>query len=148
MAGDTWISYLGAITGVVGTITGIAGTAMGFIGYRQSRMMKSLDLRLQLRKDAVALQAMVGQLPGLMDRGRSSRIAVLAASGLGRSGNAQIYLESWQRDSVAAEQLQSWARSLLDDYRHLAQPGLEMMLVEVHGRILDASSLNAKYTAE
>jgi len=74
-------------------------------------MMKSLDLRLQLRKDAVALQAMVGQLPGLMDRGNSSRMAVLAASGLGRSGNEQIYLESWQRDSVAAEELQNWARS-------------------------------------
>jgi hypothetical protein len=48
MADATWLSYVGAITGVIGTVTGIAGATMGYVGYRRSVKVKALDLRLEL----------------------------------------------------------------------------------------------------
>ena len=50
MAEPHWAGYVGMVTGVIGAITGIAGAIMGYIGYRRSNKLKSLDLRLELRK--------------------------------------------------------------------------------------------------
>ena len=144
----TWLGYVGVVTGGIGAVTGISGAVMGYIGYRQSRLMKSLDLRLQLRKDAVSLKSAVDQLPGLMERAKASHLAVLAANGLGRSGSEQIFVQGWQGDSSTVDELQMWVQSLLHDYSHLAPAGLELMLVEIHEKSLAASRISSKYSAE
>jgi hypothetical protein len=85
MADSTWLGYVGVVTGGIGAVTGISGAVMGYIGYRYSRSMKALDLRLQLRKDESDFRACVENLPALLDLAKQSRIRVLAATGLGRS---------------------------------------------------------------
>src|SRR6266850_1567817 len=71
----TVLSYVGAVTGIVGSI-------LGYLGYRQSRQIKSLDLRLELRKSVSDLRATVEELPGLLQRARESRAAINAARGI------------------------------------------------------------------
>ena len=42
--------YVGMATGIIGAITGVAGMILGYVSYKHSNTLKSLDLRLELRK--------------------------------------------------------------------------------------------------
>lgn len=44
-------SYVGMVTGVIGAVTGVAGGILGYIGYRKTNEIKSLDLRIELKKE-------------------------------------------------------------------------------------------------
>jgi hypothetical protein len=53
MPAPAWLTYVGAITGIVGTCTGIAGAVISYVNHRRVSRVKALDLRLELRKLAV-----------------------------------------------------------------------------------------------
>jgi hypothetical protein len=78
----TWLGYVGVITGGIGALTGICGAIMGYIGYRNSRSMKALDLRLQLRKDESDFRACVESLPALLELAKQSQCRLLVRGGL------------------------------------------------------------------
>lgn len=59
MSDPDWLSY-------AGVITGIAGATMGYISYRRTGKMKTLDLRLELRKAVNDLRSSVESLPSLL----------------------------------------------------------------------------------
>ena len=85
------LALIGAVTGVLGAVTGIAGFVLGVIGYRRSNQIKALDLRLELRKRRADLQLMLDDLAPLLHRAQGSRGAVLAATGLARSGAHEVW---------------------------------------------------------
>jgi len=123
--------------------TGVGGFVMGYLAYRQSGRNKVLDLRLQLRRDINALKATLEHLPGTMDLARQSRGRVLAALGLSRSGNEQIFNQTWEVDKAAVNALVARA-STIDDFS-LSGKDFELNLGEVNRLILEASRYADKY---
>ncbi len=67
MPEPAWLSYTGAITGIIGAVTGVAGAIMGYISYRHSESLKALDLRLDWisawEADLAAVRSLEGELP-------------------------------------------------------------------------------------
>ena len=77
---DFWLSIIGAVTGTIGAVTGIVGAILGYRGYRSSKNVKALDLRLELRRAESDLRAGVEELPGLMEHAKNSRMEVASAT--------------------------------------------------------------------
>jgi hypothetical protein len=144
MSESNWLGYVGVVTGGIGAVTGISGAVMGYIGYRHSRSMKALDLRLQLRKDESDFRACVESLPALLDLAKQSRTRVLAATGLGRSGNEQIFLQAWEVDLLSVNALKSKLGGFEGSYS--TNPAeLESKIIDVHRLGSEANELKTKY---
>lgn len=148
MADAAWISYTGAITGIVGAITGIAGAVMGYISYRRTEDLKSLDLRLELKKAESDLHLTVSELPGQIEHAKRSRQSILSANGQYRSGIAQKWATQWEQDLSAADEMLSKLPSLENDYSSFSQKELEARLVSLHREAALATKLKEKYEAE
>ena len=137
------------VTGIVGTLTGVTGAVLGFLGYRQSMANKVLDLRLQLRlqlrRDVNALKAIFDPLHQAIDAGVQSRTRVLAATGLGRSGNQIMFEQAADTDKAIVANLAPRVAALERDYFSLTDRDLELQLSEVNRLTLEASRLAAKY---
>ena len=98
MADPHWTSY-------VGMATGIAGAIMGYLGYRKANSLKSLDMRLELRKAVTDLTTSYTELNGLIDSANQSRINMAAATGRFRSGMMQLWNSELETDKAAIVQL-------------------------------------------
>ena len=61
-----WTAYVGVVTGVIDAITGITGAVLGYAGYKRSREMKTLDLRIEVRKTRNKAHVKVVQLIELL----------------------------------------------------------------------------------
>jgi hypothetical protein len=71
---------------------------MGVIAYRRSGALKTIDLRLGLRRLEIDLQRLIDGLPGQLQRAKHSRDAVNAAMGIYQSGARQVWQEQWELD--------------------------------------------------
>jgi hypothetical protein len=138
---------VGTVTGIVGMLTGIAGSVMGFLGYRQSIKSKTLDLRLQLRKDVNALKALVDPLPATIAAAVQSRQRVLSAQGLALSGNQVAFEQAAAADAAAVAQLVPQVKAFDRDYFVLTGTELELFLSDVHRVSILASGIAATYKA-
>lgn len=69
------------LTAIVGAITGIAGSIMGYISLQRLSKIKSLDLRLELKKAETQLILTVNDLPELLTKAKRSREAISSAIG-------------------------------------------------------------------
>ncbi len=141
------MAYVGAITGIVGMLTGIAGLVMGYLGYRQSRKNKVLDLRLQLRREVNALRALLDPLPSTMEMAKQSHTNVLAAMGLGRSGNQQLFDQALEADKGSVAVLVAELGKIDRDYSSLTDKEMELLLGDVNRLTLEASRYSANYHA-
>jgi len=137
----TVLSYVGAVTGIVGSI-------LGYLGYRQSRQIKSLDLRLELRKSVSDLRATVEELPGLLQRARESRAAINAARGILNTGAFEAWKETWEADITAARGLGAELPDSTDTFHRTGQSHLEAKLVAMHALAKRAGKLRDKYLEE
>jgi hypothetical protein len=143
MTDPTWLDYVGAVAGIVGMITGIYGAVMGHIAFRRSMRDRTQELRLRLRREINELRATADGLPALLNVADGSRARVLAAQGLGRSGNMQIWRTDCDADIARVAGL-----VLPDpnaDYADLSDAQLETHLVQLHALALEVTRLNAKY---
>lgn len=147
MSDSAWLSYAGAITGIIGAITGIAGATMGYISYRRSGQMKALDLRLELRKSISDLQSTLQSLPSLLERAKKSHTAVASAIGHLGSSALQLWLSEYETDLSAAKSLESEVPDPSADYVNLAHSELEAKLVALHSLRSKAVHLSEKYHA-
>lgn len=117
-------------------------------GYRRSNQIKALDLRLELRKQRSDLDALVQDLPALLDRSRASRAEVLAAQGRATTGGFEAWKERWNIDRGAALVLTK-AKPSSDETLEKASPEeLEAKLVTLHELMTKANSLRDTYVAE
>ena len=148
MPETAWLSYVGAITGVIGAVTGIAGAAMGFISYRKTGELKQLELRLELRRRLSDLHAVVDELPALLQRAKRSRTAVAAATGRRGSGAMQHWSETWQKDLDEAEKIVSEAPEAGETYKDMVLADLEGRLASLHSQHVRALSLRDQYVSE
>jgi hypothetical protein len=56
---------IGTVTGIIGAITEPAGCVIGWISYWRSQQIKTLDLRLELRKQVSAVRVDIEALTAL-----------------------------------------------------------------------------------
>src|ERR1039457_3731066 len=118
MSAPAWLSYVGAITGIIGALTGIAGAVMGYVSYRRSTQLKALDLRLELRKSAADIRGTLVGLPNLFERAKKSRLAVTATTG--QSGANEQWLRELEADLSSFEGLEAIFPAAPDDYMSLS----------------------------
>lgn len=147
MSEPAWLSYTGAITGVVGAITGIAGAIMGYIGYRRTKELKALDLRLELRKGENELRGLVQDLPAHLEHAQKSRKAVASAIGHLGSGALKKWLADWEADFESANSMVAALPPTSAEYGALDHATLEGKLVAVHAALGNARQLREKYDA-
>jgi hypothetical protein len=147
MAEPHWTSYVGMVTGIIGAITGVSGAIMGYVSYRRSASLKSLDLRLELRKAVNDMQSGLFQLEQLIEHANSSREAVAAATGRYRSGMMAKWRQDVETDKSTAKQLSQQAAATEKDYDNLTPKELESTLVEVHRLQVQVNELRNKYDA-
>jgi hypothetical protein len=82
-----------------------------------------------------------------MNLAKQSRQHVLAATGLGRSGNEQIFLQAWEGDMLLCNGLKSKLEKFDSNYSN--NPGeLETLIVTVHRLGSEANQLKSKYQLE
>ena len=132
MSDPAWLSYTGAITGVIGAVTGIAGAIMGYVAYRRSEALKALDLRLELRKAENDLRSTVEEIIPLLEHAKQSRTAVASATGQLGSGALKKWFNEWEADLVTVRSLEAELPHANPDYASLNHSVLEEKLVVVH----------------
>ena len=137
---------IGTVTGIVGAITGPAGCVIGWISYRRSQQIKTLDLRLELRKQVSGVRVDIEALPALFERARASRIAVRSAMGRGQqSGDNLIWNAELENDLKTVQALACELPDAKETYQRSKPQKLENKLVEVHALAAKAAQLRNKY---
>lgn len=133
-----WISYASAIAGLI-------GCASGCLALWNQRSMKVLDLRLQLRIEAGNLNVIAGTLIDQLRKANQSRLHVLSAQGLGRSGNQLAWDQEYTDDMIAAQALMTDLAQLPVSYSNLSISELESILVEINSLKTRVLNMKAKY---
>ena len=148
MAEPHWTGYVGMATGIFGAITGIAGTIMGYVSYRRSNKLKSLDLRLELRKAVNNVQySGLSLLKELIDHAYNSRYALASATGRSKSGMLEKWKQTVEVDKNTLKKLVQYAPPADMNYGDLTPKMLESKLVEVHQLQVQVDDLRKKYDA-
>lgn len=145
MSAPAWLTYVGAVTGIIGSITGMTGAVMAYISYRRISHLKALGLRLELRKRQADAHEIVRGLPSLLNDANDSRFAVASAIGMLRTGGMEVWKEQLQTDLVAVRLLQAGFQHPPDDSTRFTHRELEDKLVEVHRLLTTASQYVEKY---
>lgn len=135
-------------TGYVGVVTGVAGMVMGFRGFRRSNQIKALDLRLELRKGLGDAHLALSTLRELIDYADRSRQAVLAATGMLRSGNQVVWEQAVAADRATIDTLASSLRDEAADYTELSAEQLESEIVSAHRIRTELDGLVTRYRGE
>lgn len=147
MSDPGWMGYVGMTTGVVGAITGVAGAIMGYVSYRRSNSLKSLDLRIELRKAVNVAQSSLQQLEKLIEYANKSREAVASAMGRFKSGMMEKWKKEVEADKNAVKLLFQNAPAADKSYDDLTPKELESTLVEVHRLQVQIDEIRNKYEA-
>ena len=122
MSEPDWIGYVGMATGIIGAITGISGAIMGYVSYRRSNNLKSLDLRIELRKSVNVAQSSLQQLAKLIEYANRSRQAVASAMGRYQSGMMEKWKQEVEADNNAVKILFQNAPAADTSYDDLRAP--------------------------
>jgi len=136
MSDPNWLNYVGAGTGIVGAV-------LGFIGYRQSREMKAVDLRLQLGRAENEARVAIEHLPALMSLAKQSRERVSAMTG--QAGALQTWLNSFAPDLEQVAALKTQLPAEDTSYEALTPGQLAARVVVVHRLSLQALRITDKY---
>jgi hypothetical protein len=145
MADAHWMGYVGLTTGIIGAVTGVAGAVMGYVSYRKSNSLKSLDLRLELRKAINALQSTLSQVEKQIEYADKSRRAVASATGKIGSGMMEKWKQDVEADKDATKKMLQSAPPTNKSYDNLTSEELESALVETHRLQVEADELRKKY---
>ena len=127
--------------------SGVIGAIAGVIAYRRSNKIKSLDLRLELRKAVVELQASYSELDGLMDRSHRSRTNVSAARGRTGSGEMEEWNSDVETDRATVAQLSEAIPNEGEKFKTLNTEDLESKLVDIHKTQVEVNQIRDRYNA-
>lgn len=133
-----WTNYVGMVTGMIGTI-------LGFIGYRTSKGIKSLDLRLELKKTENKFDTEFSSVEKLLEYAKSSHIAVGSALGRSGSGVMKRWEQEYESDKQTLSSLQPKNRYEHKSYDYMSQKTLEKMIAEIHKSTCELEKIKAKY---
>jgi len=140
-----WTGYVGMVTGIVGALTGIAGSIMGYVGYKNSREIKSLDMRLELRKSIQSFRAVLEKTHELLPYANKSRERVASAIGKLRSGEMVLWKQTYESDYSALKGISEKAESLRNNYDDLSPSELESELININDLKIQLNLLKDKY---
>ena len=141
------MGYVGMATGIIGAITGISGAIMGYVSYRRSNSLKSLDLRIELRKAVNVAQSGLQQLSKLIEYANKSREAVASATGRFKFGMMEKWKQEIEADKNAVKRLFQNAPAADKSYDNLTPKELESTLVDIHRLQVQIDELRNKYDA-
>ena len=141
MADPHWTSYVGMATGIIGALTGM-------IGYRKASNLKSLDLRLELRKEINSAHSNIKQLDTLINSANGSKIAVFAARGLLRSSMTENWKASVATDENTVQILKNNLPQPEANFQSYSQFELESKLIEIHKINSEIAIFTDKYNGE
>jgi hypothetical protein len=136
------------LTGAVGALTGVIALVVSVITYRRANQVKSLDMRIELRKVVGESHGSLTELRSLIDHAARSRTAVMAARGLGRSGAAQHWEQTLATDRAEIDRIAAALRNEDADFAALPVDNLEEELVATYRLKARLSTLNEKYRGE
>ena len=142
-----WVSYIGIVTGIIGAITGIAGAMMGFISYRRTENLKTLDLRLELRRAESDARTQLTVIRTLLERANKSRMAVASATGKIGSGAMVIWKSEFEADMAEFTKLLTSIPEEENSYSDLHHEELESRLVAVHTLRAKINQILDKYNS-
>ena len=145
MTGEVWLSFAGAIGGLIGALTGIGGVILGALAFRRTGQLKALDLRLELRRCERMLTSEVADIVELLERAKKSHTRLGAAQGSYRSGAMQHWLAEWDTDLANAKLLREQVIALGTASNSMSQGDLEMRLNAVHDLQHKLAKLAGKY---
>lgn len=133
-------------TGYVGVITGVAGAIMGYVSYRRSNEIRSLDLRIELKRALVEAHSACCSLQDKMVTANNSKMAVAAAIGMLGSGAMQNWNNAYASDQDALKQLANDLPAENSSFEGLSLKSLEAKLVKVHRTSVELDSISQKYS--
>jgi len=125
----------------------VLGFGLEFYKTRQSNSLKSLNLRLELRKAANDVQSSLPQLKDLVEHANRSRQAVASATGRLRSGMMEQWRQQIEADKIKVDHLFDSAPVAEERYDSLNPEELESKLVQVHRLQVQIEELRDKYDA-
>lgn len=138
MASPDWLSYLSLAFGVIGTVSGC-------LAYRRTGQLKTLDLRIELRRTDVDLRHLVLNLPAKLEYAKRSYRAASAASGSYHSGATKKWLCDFEDDLLTLKALEDRLPAADDDYQSKDSSSMESEIVKRHKLLVEARELAAKY---
>lgn len=137
------------VTSILGAITGIAALVFTYINYRRLQKIKSLDLRIELRKQVAEVRAVIDGLPELLERAGKSRDAALSALGTLLTGyHQQVWKPAFASDIETAKNLATELPAADEVFQRASHQELEERLLEIHALGLKGKQLREKYLAE
>jgi hypothetical protein len=134
-------SYIGAIAGVIALVVSIAA-------HRRTHKVKSLDMRVELRKVLAESHEALSNLRTLIDYAAGSRRAVLAARGHGRGGTMVLWEQHLATDRAEIDRITAALRSEAADFTTMSEVQLEEELVAAYKLKTALSTLVQKYRDE
>lgn len=148
MADPHWTGYVGMISGIIGSATGLVGAILGIKGYRKSNQLKSLDLRVVLKKAITDVRADHKALRKKMVEGNKSRESVAAMLGVLSSSWMNNWKNEFEKDQSTVKKISIELPEIDGGYEKLNPNDLEKKLIEVHGIRAEIRSLSNKYDKE
>lgn len=136
---SAWITYGGLASGIVGAVGSI-------LAWWRVGQVKSLDLRIELAKAEVEINAIVKDLPEFLELSRRSRERITAATG--QSGVFQGWIEQWNTDFKTVQSFSAWLPPVNQKISKLSQTELEAKLINAVRLQTQARLLKEKYTVE
>ncbi|CAK2014865.1 DNA repair protein [Vibrio crassostreae] len=100
MSEINWIDYIGIVLGLIGTATGCTGALISYKNYKKVQQVKSLDLRIELRRTVNEVRALLIETENLLPRAYKSRLSVHSAKGILCSG----FTAKWQAEHTKDRQ--------------------------------------------
>ena len=145
MLDQDWLTYIGAIGGLVGALSGIGGLVLAILAFRRTGQLKALDLRLDVRRCERSLNSDAGDIIQLLESAKASHTHLGAAQGNYQSGAMQHWLADWDTDLASAELLVKQTAALGTARRGLSQPEFEARLNTVQDLQHQLAKLSSKY---
>lgn len=145
MTNQVWLSYIGAIGGLIGALTGIGGLVLGILAFRRTGQLKALDLRLELRRCERILKSDAGDIAKLLESAKASHTRLGAAQGSYHSGAMQHWLTEWDTDLANAKSLTEQVIALDTSSYTTSQRDLEARLCAVQDLQHKLTKLADKY---
>jgi hypothetical protein len=128
-----------------GFIIAVFALLVSFASYRRTNTIKSLDLRLDLRRSVVDLRGDLVTLSELLNTAERSRKAVAVATGNLGSGRMKLFIDQIAADRKLALQLPNEIPTSGDNFRSLNAKSLEEQIVLTHQLRGKVSTLIEKY---
>ncbi len=129
----------------VGAITGVSAILISINANKKVNDIKSLDLRVELKKDIVTLKKEFEELKSIIVLANQSREAISAAKGVFNSG----MMEKWKRDIITDTEIINNIKGGLprseEECQSYSLVQLESELINIHSLLFDIRSLSEKY---